>query len=83
MRKRAMLVFGIQLLLNFAWSILFFSLHAILISVIDIVLLWCLIVWTIIDAWKIKPLAGYLLLPYLLWVTFASALDISIWTLNR
>lgn len=83
LRKRALLIFGAQLLLNFAWSILFFTAHAILLSVIDIVILWFMIVWMIVLNWKIRPLAGYLQLPYLLWVSFASALDISIWALNQ
>ena len=82
MRKQALLVFGIQLLLNFLWSVLFFSLHRIFLSVIDIVLLWILIAWMIMVFWKIKPPAGILQVPYLLWVSFATALDTAIMALN-
>ncbi len=81
-RKKAMLIFGLQLFLNFWWSILFFYFHQLLFSVIDIVVLWGCILWMIVVFKKIKPLAAYLQLPYLAWVTFASVLDISIWLLN-
>lgn len=82
-RKKAILVFSIQLFLNFCWSILFFYSHLILASVIDILLLWISICYMIILFRRIKPIAGYLQIPYLAWVTFASVLDISIWFLNK
>ena len=82
LRRQALTVFGVQLLLNFAWSLLFFSAHALLLSVIDIIFLWIMIVWMIIVNWRIRPAAGWLQVPYLLWVSFASALDIAIWTMN-
>jgi len=83
LRQKALLVFGIQLFFNFWWSILFFSFHTILISVIDILLMWVLIIYMIILFKSIKPIAAYLQIPYLLWVTFASVLNISIWYLNN
>jgi tryptophan-rich sensory protein len=82
-RQKALIVFGVQLFFNFWWSILFFSFHLILISVIDILLMWILIIYMIILFKKIKPTAAYLQIPYLLWVTFASVLNISIWYLNN
>lgn len=81
-RKEALLIFSLQLFFNFCWSILFFNLHLIFASVINILVLWGCIIWMILAFKKIKPVAGYLQLPYLLWVTFASVLDISIWKLN-
>lgn len=83
LRKKALWLFGIQLLLNFCWSIIFFSLHMTFVAVIDIMMLWALILYMIITFKKIKPTAAYLNIPYLLWVSFASILNISIWLLNR
>lgn len=82
-RKKAILIFSIQLFLNFCWSLLFFYFQMILLSVIDILLLWVFIFLMFKKFRKIKPIAGYLQLPYLAWVSFASILDISIWFLNR
>ncbi len=83
LRQKALTVFGVQLFLNFWWSILFFSFHTILISVIDILLMWFLIIYMISLFKKIKPVAAYPQIPYLLWVTFATILNISICYLNR
>ena len=82
LRQRALTVFGVQLFFNFWWSILFFSFHTIFVSVIDILLMWFLIIYIITLFKKIKPVAAYLQIPYLLWVTFATVLNISIWYLN-
>ncbi len=82
LRQKALAIFGIQLFLNFWWSILFFSFHAICLSVVDILLMWFLIIYMIILFKKIKPVAAYLQIPYLVWVTFATVLNISIWYLN-
>lgn len=81
-REKALLIFGLQLFFNFWWSILFFHFHLLLASVIDILVLWISIIWMIVAFKRIKPAAGYLQLPYLIWVCFASVLDISIWLLN-
>lgn len=83
LRQKALIVFGVQLFFNFWWSILFFSLHKIFLSVIDILLIWFLIIFMITLFKKVKPVAAYLQIPYLLWVTFATVLDISICYLNR
>ena len=83
LRQKALTVFGIQLFFNFWWSILFFSIHTILVSVVDILLMWFLIIYMITLFKKIKPVAAYLQIPYLFWVTFATILNISIWYLNK
>jgi len=83
LRQKALVVFGVQLFFNFWWSILFFSFHAIFLAVIDILVMWLLIIYMITLFKKIKPIAAYLQIPYLLWVTFATILNSSIWYLNK
>ena len=83
LRQKALAIFGIQLFFNFWWSILFFSFHTLLLSVINILVLWFLIIYMISLFKKIKPVAAYLQIPYLLWVTFATVLNISIFYLNK
>lgn len=80
--RTALTVFLAQLLLNALWSWLFFAWHLGGPAFAEILLLWVLIVATLISFWRIRPLAGALLLPYLLWVSFASALNYSVWQLN-
>lgn len=82
LRKKALVVYSVQLFLNFWWSILFFSFHLLFIPVIEILTLWSSIIYMIIVFKKIKPVAAYLNLPYLIWVSFASLLSISICLLN-
>ena len=88
--KIALAIFGLQLFLNAIWSIIFFGstsltingLNNIGIAFIDIAALWLAIVWTMVVFYKISKPACYLLVPYLLWVSFASYLNYSIWMLN-
>ena len=80
--KSALILFLVQLAPNALWSWLFFVWHRGAFSFADILLLWALIVATLISFWRIRPLAGALLVPYLLWVSFASALNYSVWQLN-
>jgi benzodiazapine receptor len=75
-------IYFVQLLLNFSWSIVFFGLHQVLIALIVIVLLWISIVATIYYFSRFSKTAGGLLVPYLLWVSFATALNLSIYLLN-
>ncbi len=75
--------FGAQLALNAGWSFLFFGRRSPLYAFVEIVLLWAAIVLTVIAFFRISKPAGLLLLPYLLWTTFAAALNFSIWRLNR
>lgn len=78
----ALYFFAAQLLLNFIWSILFFGMHSPLLALIDIAALWIMIAITIIKFKKISKNAAYLLVPYFLWVSFASILNLSIVLLN-
>jgi benzodiazapine receptor len=81
--RMALAVFLFQLLLNAIWSPAFFGLRSPLAGAVIIVLLWLLIALTIFLFWKISRPAAILLIPYILWVTLASALNISIYFLNR
>ena len=81
--RKALLFFAIQLALNGLWSILFFGLRNPLLALIEIVILWLMIYETYVKFGKINRVAGYLFVPYLLWVTFATVLNGSIWWLNR
>jgi tryptophan-rich sensory protein len=80
--KKAFLYFVIQLALNALWSFLFFGLHNTLLASIEIVLLWLVIFETYKQFKVIDRIAGYLLIPYLAWVGFATILTVSIWYLN-
>ena len=81
-RDLAIWVFSIQMLLNFAWSFLFFYFNLIGVALIEIILLWISIASMIYLFYKIKPLAAYLNIPYLLWVSFATILNAGYYFLN-
>jgi len=81
--KKALLFFAIQLALNALWSYLFFGLKNPMLAGIEIILLWLMIYETQTKFAKINKIAGYLFIPYLLWVSFAMVLNGSIWWLNR
>lgn len=76
-------IFGVQLFLNILWSYSFFFFRSPLAGLVNIVFLLGLIVWNIVVFYKIKKSAGWLLIPYLLWVSFASVLNFSLWLLNK
>jgi translocator protein len=78
----ALVLFVLQLILNGLWSWLFFGWNQGALSFADILLLWGLIAATLVLFWRVSPLAGMLLVPYLAWVTFASVLNYQIWQLN-
>lgn len=80
--RTALTLFLIQLVFNALWSWLFFGWRLGVVAFIEVVLLWMLIVATLIAFWRVRPLAGAMLLPYLAWVSFASALNYSLWQLN-
>lgn len=80
---RAAIVYFFQLLLNFSWSIVFFGMHHVLGAAFIIVLLWIFIIWNIKVFSNYSRVAAWLLVPYLLWVSFASALNIGIYLLNK
>lgn len=77
-----LLLFGLQLFLNAAWSALFFGLRSPDLAFADIILLWIAILATIIAFGRVSSMAATLLVPYLAWVSFATALNWSIWRLN-
>jgi tryptophan-rich sensory protein len=80
--KSALMIFGTQLFLNALWSFLFFGLHSPFYGLVGIILLWFSIILTIFKFYKISRNAGLLLLPYLLWVTFAMSLNYFVLLLN-
>ncbi len=80
--RRALLIFGIQLALNFLWTPVFFGLKSPLFGLVVIVMLWVAIVQTMKAFAPVSRLASILLLPYLLWVSFATALNAGIAVLN-
>ena len=80
--KMALGFFIIQLTLNAIWSYLFFELKNPMLALIEIVLLWLMIYETYLKFIKINKIAGYLLIPYMVWVAFAAVLNASIWWLN-
>jgi tryptophan-rich sensory protein len=79
---RALSLFLVQWLLNALWTPLFFGMHQTGLAFAEIVLLWVMIVLTLNAFWKVKPSAGLLMLPYLAWVTYAAALNFTIWRMN-
>ncbi len=76
-------VYSAQLVVNFLWSIIFFGFRAYFVAFVWLILLWILIISMINKFRAIKPWAGFLQLPYLLWVTFAGYLNFMIFVLNR
>ncbi len=80
--KIAVAVFVFQLVLNSLWSFLFFGLQSPFAASIEIIFLWAAILISIILFFRISRVAGALLIPYLLWVSFASVLNFAIWRLN-
>ena len=80
--RAAITLFFIQLALNFAWTPIFFGLHALGLAFAEITVLWLAIAGTIILGWRVHRVAVAMMLPYLGWVSFASALNLAIWRLN-
>lgn len=78
----ALTLFLIQLAINALWTWLFFVWHQGLLAFVEILILWALIAGTMVAFWRVRPLAGVLLFPYLLWVTLATALTYATWQLN-
>ncbi len=82
-RDAALAAYGLQLALNALWAPLFFGLKNVDAGLFDIVALWLAIVWTVREFFAVRPPAALLFIPYLLWVSFATALNFSIWHLNQ
>jgi tryptophan-rich sensory protein len=77
------ILFTVQLFLNFLWSVIFFGMHLPLIAFVEIIFLWISIALLIVDFWKYSKPAAVLLIPYLCWVSFASVLNLFVALLNR
>jgi tryptophan-rich sensory protein len=80
--RTALTLFIVQLGANALWTWVFFAWQLGALAFAEILVLWCLIIATAASFWRLNVLAAVLLLPYLAWVTFASALTFSIWQLN-
>jgi tryptophan-rich sensory protein len=81
-KQTALVLFGVQLALNFAWSFIFFYAKQPGWAFIEIIMMWVAILLTIWWFGKISPLSAWLLVPYISWVSFASLLNFYIWKLN-
>lgn len=80
--ENAALIFVLQLVLNILWSIIFFGLKLPAVAFVEILMLWVAIIYTIVNFYRISKIAAYLLVPYIVWVTFAAILNFSIVLLN-
>lgn len=81
-RDGALTAYGVQLFFNFFWSLLFFRWGLFFPALLWLAVLWGLIVWTALLFRRLRPAAGWLMLPYLLWVSFAAYLNAGVWLLN-
>lgn len=82
-RSQGLNLWVAQLIVNFFWSLIFFNLQAFGSAFVWLVLLWVLVVWMIWTFRKIDPLAAWLQVPYLLWLTFAGYLTAAVWIIDR
>lgn len=80
--ENAVLIFTLQLILNILWSVIFFGLKLPGLAFFEILMLWFAILYTIINFYRISKTASYLLIPYILWVSFAAILNYAVWILN-
>jgi tryptophan-rich sensory protein len=81
-QRVALSLFLLQLVFNALWSPLFFGLRNPVLGLVDIAMLWLALLFTTVAFWKVHPLAGALLAPYVAWVTFAGVLNFTLWRLN-
>ena len=79
---RALTLYSLQLVVNFFWSIIFFSAKAYLLAFLWLIFLWVMVLATIKHFLSIKPQAGLLLIPYILWITFAGYLNLNVYLMN-
>lgn len=79
----ALAVYGISLVFNFFWSIIFFNMEMYLFAFFWLIALWLLVIWTAVLFGRINKTAGILMIPYILWVTFAAYLNFGIYLLNK
>ena len=81
-RHRGLNLFIAQLVVNFFWSLIFFNLQAYGFALFWLCLLWAMVAWMILTFWQVDPLAAWLQVPYLIWLTFAAYLNAATWVLN-
>ncbi len=81
-QRRPLVLFLAQWLLNALWTPLFFGLHRPDIALVEILALWAVLAVTVAQFWRVRRIAGLLLVPYLAWVSFAAFLNFTIWRLN-
>ncbi len=81
--KTPLTLYALSLAANFLWPVVFFNFEAYLLAFFVIIVLWVLVLLTAVSFYKVSPAAGYLMIPYLLWVTFAAYLNFSVYLLNR
>ena len=81
-RKSALTLYGVQLIFNFLWTIIFFNMAWYGFALLWLIILWGLILATLLRFWRENATAGKLMVPYLLWVTFAAYLNAGVWYLN-
>lgn len=75
-------IFVVQLILNTLWSIIFFNAHSLSGAFFELIMLWFAIIFTIVNFYRVSKIAGILLIPYLLWVSFAGVLNYFLWIIN-
>lgn len=83
LKSRAVLAWSTQMILNAAWTPLFFGAHMLGAALIEMALLWAAIAWCIVAFWAVSRPAAWLMVPYLVWVSFAWLLNLGFWMLNR
>lgn len=81
-KANIILIFAVQLFLNVLWSVIFFGMQNPGVAFFELLMLWFAILYTIINFYRISKVAAYLLLPYILWVSFAGILNYFLWILN-
>ncbi|MGD0576993.1 MAG: TspO/MBR family protein [Candidatus Staskawiczbacteria bacterium] len=81
-KANIILIFAVQLILNILWSIIFFGMHAPGVAFFELLMLWFAIIFTMVNFYRVSKTAAWLLLPYILWVSFAAILNFSIFILN-
>jgi len=82
-RNGALMWYGIQLIFNFLWTLIFFNMRQYALAFFWLLGLWVLVLITTIRFFKEEPAAGWLMIPYVLWVAFAGYLNLGVWLLNR
>ncbi len=81
-KTKALAIYAAQLVLNFIWSPVFFGLNMYLLALVILLVLWGMVLWMILEFYKIDKLAAFLQIPYILWLTFAAYLNFTIYILN-